>query len=152
MYQYLHKSITSVWNRLQILDRSSIRHHMSSQLKAKMYILLYKQDSMITCTGHVKLCILLCRCSCGHCRPMRTGLDSICCGEREITERKAEDAGVACVALHHSFIANCLNRDVIEVSVLEFAQTDGPLDDNQPPHKYVLYCTHAKFNDNTDFV
>jgi hypothetical protein len=52
---------------------------------------------------------------------METGLERMCCMEREVTERKAEEASVTCISDHHCFIANCLNRDVIEVSVLEFA-------------------------------
>ena len=36
---------------------------------------------------------------------------------------------------HEGFIANCLNRDVLEVSLYEYVHYEGPLDDNEPIHE-----------------
>lgn len=43
-----------------------------------------------------------------------------------------DDAHLQCITDHEGFIGNCLNRHVIEVSLYEFVERDGPIDDNEP--------------------
>ena len=64
---------------------------------------------------------------------MPTALECLCCNEVDAIDEKRGD--LACITLHEGFIANCLNRDVIEVSLYEFVAYDGPLDVNEPIHE-----------------
>ena len=64
---------------------------------------------------------------------MESALECVCCREFDIMDEKRADH--MCITLHEGFIANCLNRDVIEVSLYEFVAYEGPLDDNVPMHE-----------------
>ena len=48
---------------------------------------------------------------------------------------KMEYKHLKCITEHDGFRWNCLNIDVLEVSMYEFIDRDGPLDDNEPIHK-----------------
>ncbi|XP_046555834.1 uncharacterized protein LOC124265086 [Haliotis rubra] len=74
-------------------------------------------------------------CDCGECIPMPTGLESKCCQEIQQTEHLCEEAAVEWITEHSYFVDNCLKRGVVWVSLLEFVQQDGPLDDNEPVHE-----------------
>ncbi|XP_071114721.1 uncharacterized protein [Haliotis cracherodii] len=74
-------------------------------------------------------------CDYGQCITMPTGLESKCCQEIQQTEHMCDEAGVQCITEHDFFIDNCLRRGVVWVSLLEFVQQDGPLDDNEPVHE-----------------
>ena len=48
---------------------------------------------------------------------------------------------------YDEFRRNCLNIDVLEISMYEFVDRDGPLDDNfnEPIHKSLLYLQDAHY-------
>ncbi|XP_067682003.1 uncharacterized protein [Haliotis asinina] len=85
-------------------------------------------------------------CDCGECIPMPTGLESKCCQEIQQTERMCDEESVQCITEHPYFVDNCLRRGVVWVSLLEFAQQDGPLDDNEPIHEAYRYCSYRRFS------
>lgn len=58
--------------------------------------------------------------------------ECICCQEVGPASEKMDDARLQCITDHEGFIGNCLNRYVIEVSLYEFVERDGPIDDNEP--------------------
>ena len=64
---------------------------------------------------------------------MATSLECLCCTERDAIDNKR--AELQCITHHEGFIANCLNRDVLEVSMYEYVAYEGPLDDNEPIHE-----------------
>lgn len=68
---------------------------------------------------------------------MPSGMECQCCLEIHLVDSKVERAEIGCICDHPTFIANCLSTAVLEVSIIDYAQTEGPLDDNIPPHKYV---------------
>lgn len=45
---------------------------------------------------------------------------------------KIDDASLNCITEHEGFVGNCLNRHVIEVSMYEYVEREGPVDDNEP--------------------
>ncbi|OWF47597.1 hypothetical protein KP79_PYT26168 [Mizuhopecten yessoensis] len=71
-------------------------------------------------------------CDCECCTAMTTETECLCCQEIDLICTKTEEKGIMCITNHEGFIANCLNRDVLEVSLLEFVEHDGPIDDNEP--------------------
>ena len=73
------------------------------------------------------------RCDCGECQVMPTPLECLCCTEIELVDSKRGE--LQCVTEHDGFVANCLNRDVLEVSLYEYVAYEGPLDDNEPIHE-----------------
>lgn len=66
---------------------------------------------------------------------MDTNEECLCCLEIAPVLEKAEAKHLKCITEHNGFQGNCLNIDVLEVSMYEFIDTDGPLDDNEPIHK-----------------
>ena len=70
------------------------------------------------------------RCDCGVCHVMDTAPECVCCHEFDIMDEKR--AALECITLHEGFVANCLNKDVLEVSLYEYVEYEGPLDDNVP--------------------
>jgi hypothetical protein len=77
------------------------------------------------------------RCECGHCEPMETSLECRCCAEIELVQEAVEEDNLQCITEHDVFIANCLNRHVLYVSIYDYIENEGPIDDNRPIHKYV---------------
>jgi hypothetical protein len=43
-----------------------------------------------------------------------------------------EDGDISCITEHDILVANCLNRHVLHISMLEYLENVGPLDDNEP--------------------
>ena len=43
-----------------------------------------------------------------------------------------EDGDISCITEHDILVANCLNRHVLHISMLEYLVNVGPLDDNEP--------------------
>jgi len=66
---------------------------------------------------------------------MPTGRESICCQDIGCVQHKASEEEQECITQHTGFDSVCINRHSLEVSVFEFAQMEGPLDDNQPSHE-----------------
>ena len=42
-----------------------------------------------------------------------------------------EDGDNSWITEHDIFVANCLNRHVLHISMLEYVENVGPLDDNE---------------------
>ncbi|XP_033726822.1 uncharacterized protein LOC117316389 [Pecten maximus] len=66
---------------------------------------------------------------------MPTEVECLCCQEVSLIQTKTEDKAIACITQHDGFIANCINTDVLEVSMFEYAEHHGPIGDNQPMHE-----------------
>ena len=73
-----------------------------------------------------------CRCDCGNCATMPSETECLCCHEIGPVSEKLDDCHIGCITDHEGFVGNCLNRHVIEVSLYEFVEHDGPIDDNEP--------------------
>lgn len=82
---------------------------------------------------------LWCRCSCETCVIMPTARECKCCHFYAAIEPRLKETEVNCITNHEGFIANCLNRWVLETSFYEYLQENGPLEENERVHKYV-YC------------
>lgn len=64
---------------------------------------------------------------------MATSLECRCCTEIDALDIKRGE--LRCITHHEGFVANCLNRDVLEISMYEYVVYEGPLDDNEPIHE-----------------
>ena len=42
------------------------------------------------------------------------------------------NSDISCITEHDILVANCLNRHVLHISMLEYLENVGPLDDNEP--------------------
>ncbi|XP_033741771.1 uncharacterized protein LOC117328353 [Pecten maximus] len=74
-------------------------------------------------------------CVCGKCSSMTTVKECICCTEIDLVNHQTETAELNCITDHEAFIANCLNRHVLHVSMYEYMENVGPFDDNEPIHE-----------------
>nr|XP_034332376.1 uncharacterized protein LOC117691123 [Crassostrea gigas] len=55
-------------------------------------------------------------CSCENCTIMPTARECKCCNFYTAIESRLEEASVKCITEHEGFVANCLNRWVLETS------------------------------------
>jgi hypothetical protein len=58
--------------------------------------------------------------------------ECICCQAISTVIINMEDGDISCITEHDIFVANCLNRHVLHISMLEYLENVGPLDDNEP--------------------
>lgn len=60
-------------------------------------------------------------CSCGNCDAMPSHLECVCCQEMDVLKHKLTlrvDTGTQCITTSDTFKAVCLDRDVLDVSLL----------------------------------
>lgn len=95
----------------------------------KNSISCFKYSSSIT-IHQLILIISICRCDCGNCTTMPTNIECICCCEVGPIDAILSENDMECVTHHEGFQGNCLNRYVIQVSLLDYVQMEGPIDDN----------------------
>ncbi|XP_063403855.1 P2X purinoceptor 7-like [Mytilus trossulus] len=84
-------------------------------------------------------------CDCNHCAAMPTVDECLCCKEVGPVAEKMEDEDLDCITDHEGFTGNCLNRHVIEVSLYDFVERQGPIDDNEPIHELYRYVAYRRF-------
>ena len=84
---------------------------------------------------HFIFLLSLLRCECGACQSMRTLAECVCCAEMQAVNFIRESSDLECITHHQTFIDNCLNVSVLEVSLHDYIQREGPLDDNEPIHE-----------------
>ncbi|XP_048259864.1 uncharacterized protein LOC125384481 [Haliotis rufescens] len=72
-------------------------------------------------------------CDCGNCMPMSSRPESKCCHFYAGVREKP----LNCITQHEGFSVNFTNIHVLQLALLEFVSLAGPLDDNEPIHKYV---------------
>lgn len=75
------------------------------------------------------------RCDCENCVIMEKEEECLCCHELAQVTEKIDSKNLKCITQHEGFQGNCLNVDVLEVSLYEFVERDGPIDDNEPIHE-----------------
>ena len=63
---------------------------------------------------------------------MDTAEECICCQAISTVIINMEDGDISCITEHDILVANCLNRHVLHISMLEYLENVGPLDDNEP--------------------
>ena len=63
---------------------------------------------------------------------MDTAEECICCQAISAVSINMEDSDISCITEHDILVANCLNRHVLHISMLEYLENVGPLDDNEP--------------------
>ena len=68
---------------------------------------------------------------------MPTARECKCCHFYAAIEPSLKETEVNCITEHEGFMANCLNRWVLETSFYEYIQENGPLEENELVHKYV---------------
>ena len=69
------------------------------------------------------------------CQSMMTLAECVCCVETQAVNFIRESSNLECITDHQTFIDNCLNVQVLEVSLNDYIQRDRPLDDNEPIHE-----------------
>jgi hypothetical protein len=62
---------------------------------------------------------------------MDTAEECICCQAISAVSTNMEDSDISCITEHDICVANCLNRHVLHISMLEYLENVGPLDDNE---------------------
>jgi hypothetical protein len=70
---------------------------------------------------------------------MPTRRETKCCHAFSVIGPRLEEVGVSCITEHEGFVANCLNRWVLEASYYEYKQDNGPLEEGELIHKYVFF-------------
>lgn len=78
------------------------------------------------------------RCECGSCEVMPTEAECICCSETPAIDHIRDSFGIECITQHQTVIDNCLNIRVLEVSLYDYTQSYGPIDDNEPINEYIF--------------
>ena len=66
-------------------------------------------------------------CLCGNCAVMPTAQESRCCMSFPKVVQYMQDC--KCITQHPGFAANCTNSHVLQASMHEFVQMDGPIGD-----------------------
>lgn len=61
--------------------------------------------------------------------------ECLCCHEFAQVIEQIDSKNLKCITPHEGIRGNCLNVDVLEVSLYEFVERDGPIDDNEPIHE-----------------
>lgn len=84
-------------------------------------------------------------CECGSCEVMPTEAECICCSEIPVIDHIRDYFGIECITRHQTFIDNCLNIRVLEVSLYDYIQSDGPIDDNEPINEVYRYVAYRRF-------
>lgn len=84
-------------------------------------------------------------CSCENCTIMPTARECKCCNFYTAIVFRLEEASVKCITQHEGFVANCLNRLVLETSFYEYLHENGPLDENELIHKVYRHLAYRRF-------
>ncbi|KAL5020317.1 hypothetical protein ScPMuIL_003209 [Solemya velum] len=84
-------------------------------------------------------------CDCDKCPIMATNDECLCCREVGPIDEKLDEANLPCITKHERFLGNCLNRHVIEVSLYEYVEYDGPIDDNEPINELYRHIAYRRF-------
>ncbi|XP_061166764.1 P2X purinoceptor 7-like [Saccostrea echinata] len=85
-------------------------------------------------------------CECGSCQQMGTITECVCCVELPaINTSFRESSDLECITHHQTFIDNYLNVRVLEVSLHDYIQREGPLDDNEPIHEVYRHIACRRF-------
>lgn len=71
--------------------------------------------------------------------------ECLCCHELAQVTEKIDSKNLKCITQHESFQGNCLNVDILEVSLYEFVERDGQIDDNEPIHELYRYLAYRRF-------
>ena len=69
------------------------------------------------------------RCSCGHCVPMTTGRESLCCVEVPDTDTKIIE-GDTCITQGEQFKIVCTNKGVVRTVIVIYVHDHGPIPDS----------------------
>jgi len=62
---------------------------------------------------------------------MTTAEECICCAGLSAVSFHMQPDDLQCITEHDIFIANCLNRHVLYVSMYEYMENVSPFDDNE---------------------
>lgn len=84
-------------------------------------------------------------CECGSCEVMETTMECTCCAEFPLVDQIRESSELECITEHETFRDNCLNARVLEVSLHEYIQREGPLDDNEPMNEVYRHIAYRRF-------
>ena len=74
---------------------------------------------------------------------MESSRECKCCLGIPDVARKVQHGNLKCITDHDSFIVNCLNHHVLELSYFEYIQDYGPLGNDEPVHEYVLVINNS---------
>ena len=85
------------------------------------------------------------RCECESSSTMDTADECICCQVISAVSINMEDSDISCITEHDIFVANCLNRHVLHISMLEYLENVGPLDDNEPINEKYQFMAYSRF-------
>lgn len=77
----------------------------------------------------------MCRCKCGNCITMDTARECKCCLDIADVCSRMKDDTYGCIIQHPSFVVNCLNHYVLDISYYEYIQDNGPLGNDEPIHE-----------------
>ena len=63
---------------------------------------------------------------------MGTTAECVCWTEISAVDSNRDSSDIECITHHKTSIDNCLNLRVLVVSLYDYIQSEGPLDDNEP--------------------
>lgn len=76
---------------------------------------------------------------------MTTEPECICCAEIPLIDEIRASSQIECITQHQTFINNCLNIRVLEVSMYMYIQLKGPLDDTEPINEVYRHVAYRRF-------
>ena len=83
-------------------------------------------------------------CNCGRCVIMATGRECLCCQEMPILDGKLEEGRLTCVTENRYFNTLCIDREVLDVAMLQVHDVRGDMLVRPTPSRFVIY--HIHFN------
>ncbi|XP_063407908.1 P2X purinoceptor 7-like [Mytilus trossulus] len=84
-------------------------------------------------------------CDCGNCNSMTTADECVCCSDISAVSYLMQPDDLNCITEHEVFIANCLNRHVLQVSMYAYMEHIGPFDDNEPINEKYRFMAYRRF-------
>ncbi|XP_071146193.1 P2X purinoceptor 7-like [Mytilus edulis] len=84
-------------------------------------------------------------CDCGNCEPMTTSEECTCCSNVSAVSFHMQPEDLQCITEHEVFVANCLNRHVLQVSMYAYLENVGPFDDNEPINERYRFMAYRRF-------
>ncbi|CAG2195448.1 unnamed protein product [Mytilus edulis] len=84
-------------------------------------------------------------CDCGNCNSMTTADECVCCSDISAVSYLMQPDDLNCITEHEVFIANCLNRHVLQVSMYAYMEHVGPFDDNEPINEKYRFMAYRIF-------
>ena len=120
------QSVNNCWNSLH---SSGILNYFITDFLFNTYKAFFFQDILgdVICINLFNNCSNHFRCECESCSTMDTTEECICCQAISAVIINMEDGDISCIIEHDIFVANCLNRHVLHISMLGVLRKCGTI-------------------------